>query len=42
MYNNKNYGSLPYILFIAIQNSRITRDRPQCIAICVAIVEELN
>ena len=34
IYNNKNYGSLPYILFIAVQNSRITLDRPQCIAIC--------
>ena len=34
IYNNKNYGSLPYILFIAAQNSRISLDRPQCIAIC--------
>ena len=34
IYNNKNYGPLPYILFIAVQNSRITLDRPQCIAIC--------
>ena len=34
IYNIKNYGSLPYILFIAVQNSRITLDRPQCIAIC--------
>ena len=34
IYNNKNYGSLPYILFIAVQNSSISLDRPQCIAIC--------
>ena len=33
IYNIKNCGSLPYILFIAFQNSRITLDRPQCIAI---------
>ena len=26
IYNIKNYGSLPYILFIAVQNSRITLD----------------
>ena len=29
IYNNKNYGSLPYIQFIAVQNSSITLDRPQ-------------
>ena len=23
-YNNENYGFLPYIIFIAVQNSRIT------------------
>ena len=34
IYNNKNYGSLSYILIIAVQNSRITLDRQQCIAIC--------
>ena len=34
IYNNKNYGSLPYILFIAVKNGRITLDGPQCIAIC--------
>ena len=35
IYNNKNYGSFPYIIFIAVQNSRITLDRPQCIAMCL-------
>ena len=34
IYNDKNYDSLPYILFIAVQNSRITLDKAQCIAIC--------
>ena len=34
IYNNKNYGSFPYIIFIAVQNIGITLDRPQCIAIC--------
>ena len=33
IYNNKNYGSLPHILFIAVQNGRITLDGPQCMAI---------
>ena len=28
------YGSFPYILFTVVQSSRITLDRPQCIAIC--------
>ena len=32
--NSKNYGSLPYILFVAAQNSCGTLDRPQCIARC--------
>ena len=34
IYNNKNYGSFPYIIFIAVENNGITLDRPQCIAIC--------
>ena len=34
IYNNKNYGSFPYIIFIVVQNNGITLDRPQCIAIC--------
>ena len=33
IYNYKNYGSLPYNSFIVVQNSRITLDRSQCIAI---------
>ena len=49
IYNNKNYVSLPYILFIAVQNSRITLDRAQYMR-CnmlkiqddVAFVEKLN
>ena len=34
IHNNKNYGSLWFILFIVVQNSWITLDRPQCIVIC--------
>lgn len=32
--NRKNYGSLQHILFIEVQNSWITHDRPQCITLC--------
>ena len=38
IYNNKNYGSLPNILFIAVQNSSVTLDRPQRITICASLL----
>ena len=34
IYNNKNYGSLPYTLFVAVQNRSIILDGPQCAAMC--------